>query len=203
MLWKENARMDKDLVMPQPAVNDLSKASQKELIEEVKTLRQFTGLMLLRLRGYVEGQELSNAMEERMASFEKEAYAFREMLADAYYGREPKNIKAFAGRTVKVYGMMLFEQPGGWKGKDQLWHQEGYFQVRMLIEDSDTKGEPIVCVKSSGAGLARHVYHILNNRGWFLFEQPITYRVEIGEDNAHRILNVEQDLKKQLKERAK
>jgi len=129
--------------------------------------------------------------------------ASREMLADAYYGREPKNIKAFAGRTVKVYGMMLYEQPGGWKGKDQLWHQEGYFQVRMLIEDSDTKGEPIVCVKSSGAGLARHVYHILNNRGWFLFEQPITYRVEIGEDNAHRILNVEQDLKKQLKGRAK
>ena len=127
----------------------------------------------------------------------------REMLADAYYGREPRNIKQFAGRTVKVYGMMLFEQPGGWKGKDQLWHQEGYFQVRMLIEDSETKGEPIVCVKSSGAGLARHVYHILNNRGWFLFEQPIQYRVEIGEDNAHRILNVEHDLKKQLKERAK
>ena len=129
--------------------------------------------------------------------------ANREMLADAYYGREPKNIKAFAGRTVKVYGMMLFEQPGGWKGKDQLWHQEGYFQVRMLIEDSETKGEPIVCVKSSGAGLARHVYHILNNRGWFLFDQPISYRVEIGEDNAHRILNVDLDLKKQLKERAK
>ncbi len=72
--------MDKDLVMPQPAVSDLSKASQKELIDEVKTLRQFTGLMLLRLRGYVEGQELSNALEERMASFEKEAYSFRTML---------------------------------------------------------------------------------------------------------------------------
>ncbi len=129
--------------------------------------------------------------------------ANREMLANAYYGREPKSIKAFAGRTVKVYGMMLYEHPGGWKGKDHLWHQEGYFQVRMLIEDSDTKGEPIVCVKSSGAELARHVYHILNNRGWFLFEHPITYRVEIGEDNAHRVLNVEQDLKKQLKERVK
>ncbi len=72
--------MDKDLVMPQPAVNDFSKASQKELIEEVKTLRQFTGLMLLRLRGYVEGQELSNALEERMASFEKEAWTFRHLI---------------------------------------------------------------------------------------------------------------------------
>ena len=84
--------MDKDLVMPQPAVNDFSKASQKELIEEVKTLRQFTGLMLLRLRGYVEGQELSNAMEERMASFEKEAYAFRSMLA--MFASEEKSIVA-------------------------------------------------------------------------------------------------------------
>ncbi len=51
--------MDKDLVMPQSAVSDLNKASQKELVEEIKTLRQFVGLMLLRLRGYVEGQELS------------------------------------------------------------------------------------------------------------------------------------------------
>src|SRR6266496_311458 len=72
--------MDNDLVMPQPTAS-LDKASQKELIAEIKTLRQFTGLMFLRLRGYVEGQELSNALEERMASFEKEAYAFRSMLA--------------------------------------------------------------------------------------------------------------------------
>ncbi len=36
-----------ELKMPQPAVA-LDKASQKELIEEVKCLRQFTSLMLLR-----------------------------------------------------------------------------------------------------------------------------------------------------------
>ncbi len=66
--------------MPQPTVSDLSKASQKELIEEIKTLRQFIGLMLLRLRGYVEGQELSNVVEQRMASFESEAPKFRAML---------------------------------------------------------------------------------------------------------------------------
>jgi len=72
--------MDKDLVMPMSVMGDLSKASQKELIEEVRTLRQFTGLMLLRLRGYVEGQELSNALEERMASFEKEAWTFRHLI---------------------------------------------------------------------------------------------------------------------------
>jgi len=68
-----------ELKMPIPTV-DLSKASQKELIEEIKTLRQFTGLMLLRLRGYVESQELSNALEQRMVSFEEEAAAFRAML---------------------------------------------------------------------------------------------------------------------------
>ncbi len=80
-----------ELKMPQPAVA-LDKASQKELIEEVKTLRQFIGLMLLRLKGYVEGQELSNALEERMASFEKEAYAFRSMLAT--FANEEKSIVA-------------------------------------------------------------------------------------------------------------
>ncbi len=72
--------MDKDLVMPQPAVSDLSKASKNELVEEIKMLRQFTGLMLLRLRGYVEGQELSNALEERMAAFEKQSWSFLAML---------------------------------------------------------------------------------------------------------------------------
>ncbi|SRR6266496_4434808 len=83
--------MDNDLVMPQPTAS-LDKASQKELIAEIKTLRQFTGLMFLRLRGYVEGQELSNALEERMASFEKEAYAFRSMLAT--FASEEKSIVA-------------------------------------------------------------------------------------------------------------
>src|SRR6266496_6093059 len=84
--------MDNDLVMSASVASDLSKASQKELVEEIKTLRQFTGLMLLRLRGYVEGQELSNALEERMASFEKEAYAFRSMLAT--FASEEKSIVA-------------------------------------------------------------------------------------------------------------
>lgn len=121
-----------------------------------------------------------------------------EIIADMYYGHEPKSLKAFGGRIMKVYGMILFEQPGGWKGKDGLWHPEGYFQVRMLVEDEETKGNPIVVVKSSGAGLARHVYHILNNRGWFLFEQPQHYRVEVGEDNSHRIFNVDHDVKKLL-----
>src|SRR6266568_6215286 len=68
-----------ELKMPIPTI-DLSKASQKELIEEIKTLRQFVGLMLLRLKGYVEGQELSNALEQRMASFEKESWSFLAML---------------------------------------------------------------------------------------------------------------------------
>jgi len=36
--------------------------------------------MLLRLRGYVEGQELSNVVEQRMASFEKESWSFLAML---------------------------------------------------------------------------------------------------------------------------
>jgi|SRR5437773_4237040 len=71
--------MDKDLVMPQPEVS-LDKASQQQLIDEIKTLRQFTGLMLLRLRGYVEGQELSNAIEQRIVSFEEETWKFRAML---------------------------------------------------------------------------------------------------------------------------
>ena len=65
--------------MPQPAIN-LDKASKDQLIEEIKTLRQFTGLMLLRLKGYVEGQELATAVEQRMASFEEEAWKFRAML---------------------------------------------------------------------------------------------------------------------------
>src|SRR6266487_4647954 len=72
--------MDNDLVMSASVASDLSKASQKELIEEIKTLRQFMGLMLLRLRGYVEGQELSNALEERMAAFEKQSWSFLAML---------------------------------------------------------------------------------------------------------------------------
>jgi len=136
--------------------------------------------------------------EEQLLQF---TVSEREVITNAYYGLQPKSFKAYNGRTVKVHGIALYEQPGGWTDRTGIWHTEGYFQVLILLEDDQVKGEPLVCVKSSGAKLARQVYHIINSRGWFLFAEPVWYYLECGEDNSHRMFNKDLDVKSLLQDK--
>jgi hypothetical protein len=130
----------------------------------------------------------------------------REEIANLYYGLEPEAFVRFVGQELQVDGMMIFEQKGGWKGKPvekngpSVWHVEGYLQVRLLAMDRN--GEPHL-IKSGGAGMLEHVYYILGHQGWFLFEQPITYRFKVGGNNYHMIYNVAHDLKRTAKKGAK
>lgn len=113
----------------------------------------------------------------------------REALADVF-SMDARPLKDFANMTLQVFGMSLYEVPGGWKGKDGLYHDETYYQARLVVSDPNNPGQ-FLLLKSSGLGLLQHVYHILNNRGWFRFpDGPIAYRVTIGSNNGHFIHNV-------------
>jgi hypothetical protein len=162
----------------------------------VEPLRDDSKLPLheqLLMNGYIDGNGLTH-------SFNAEE---RDAISNLYDGLTPKSFKSFAGRTVRVFGLRLFEQPGGWKGKDQLYHEEGYFQVQILLQDDQAKGEPLVIVKSSGAVLAKRAFHAANAHGWFLFEEPIYYYLEVGEDNSHRMYNKDLDVRSLLEKKGK
>jgi len=118
----------------------------------------------------------------------------QEHLANLIYGADSIPLSEFVGKEVPIHGLFIYEQKQFY-GKDQKWHP-GYFQTRLLIADTSKKGEPIIVAHTSSKGVFMHAVHILKNRGWFLFEKPITYRVVVGKNNAQHIYNVEHDLKK-------
>jgi hypothetical protein len=100
------------------------------------------------------------------------------------YAQEPLLFDKVVNMTLPVHGMLIY-QHGGHKGKDGLYHPEGYYQVRFLIE---LKGELQVVVSSSPS-LMEVVASVINHRGGGLFASPIEYLFSKGVDKRHRIYN--------------
>ena len=127
----------------------------------------------------------------------------KEQLAEVYFG-EAMSLKKFLAEypqeaaNCPVLGMCFFEALP-YKAKVEP-HQmmPGYLQVRILTGIKE-KGRYVV-IKSSGKGIAQHVFYILKNRGWFLFDSVQTYRfAQNGETGAHSMYNIAHDLEKLLK----
>ncbi len=115
-------------------------------------------------------------------------------LTDAYYGLPPRKFEEFLNMEVQIIGAIIY-QHGPFKGKDGLDHPEGYYQVRLL--SLDEKGEPVL-IRASSQGIAMHMFHTMKLHGWWLFDEPQTYRFRKGESGAHFMENVRHDLKKLL-----
>jgi hypothetical protein len=114
-------------------------------------------------------------------------------LTDIYYGMVPRNFEAFLNTDVVVLGAIIFEH-GPYKSKKDNEEHEGYYQVKLLALD-DT-GYPIV-IATGSQGVAMHMFHAMKLHGWWLFDEPQTYRFRKGE-KAHYMENVRHDLKKLL-----
>ena len=147
-------------------------------------------LMISALRNY-EGPML--IQEQFLMAFDPET---QEALSSAY-GSEPVPFKTFANRDVRVLGIIV-EEHGPYNGKDGQYHPEGFFRILFLTDIENASGQ-LTVIKSSSSSLGLHVLHILANRGWYLFEEPVTYRFSLGaESNAHSIYNVSHDVKATL-----
>ena len=159
--------------------NDVISAKNSSLALMVNALRNYDGPMLIQ--------------EQFLMNFDAET---QETLSSAY-GSEPVPFKAFANRDVKVLGIII-EEHGAYNGKDGLYHPEGFFRILFLTDIENASGQ-LTVIKSSSSSLGLHVLHILANRGWYLFDEPITYRFSLGaESNAHSIYNVSHDVKATL-----
>jgi hypothetical protein len=108
----------------------------------------------------------------------------KEDLVSAYMGLIPLSFDDVLNRKVPVLGMIIYQHPG-FNGMDGLYHPEGFYQVRFLV---DLDGE-IKVVTSSAVGLAMNVSYIMKRRGWWLFEKPITYLFSKDAKKRHHIMN--------------
>lgn len=118
----------------------------------------------------------------------------REEMANLYYGLDPQPFNHIAGQELDVLGLIIFES-GPYKGRDGLFHPEGYYQVRIIV--LDRHNEPIM-IKSGSKSLLPHALHAANKYGWFLFQKPVRYRFSLGENGSHRMFNTEHDYLKRL-----
>lgn len=121
-------------------------------------------------------------------------------LEEAYNSEESITLKTFcakhAGRDVRVFGIMIYEH-GPYHGKDGLDHP-GFYQPRILLE---LPNGDLQVVRTSGVGIAEHIFYALRKYGWWLFEEPLTYRFMQGESGALFMQHVyanKDDLKSRL-----
>lgn len=123
----------------------------------------------------------------------------KEPLLSLYTGGVIRSFDYYVNNTVEIQGAaLLFHGPYMSRPvKDKLGlviaesrPQPGYYFSAFLTTYQDEKGNFIV-LRSSSASLMLHVAYMLNQRGWFLWEKPIIYRVTRGDDGSHRLLNME------------
>ena len=114
-------------------------------------------------------------------------------LTDAYYGSVPHGFEEFLNTEVQILGAIIFEH-GSYKSKKDNQEHEGYYQVKLL--SLDEKGDPII-ITTGSQGVAMKMFHAMKLHGWWLFDEPQTYRFRKGE-KAHFMENVRHDLKKLL-----
>lgn len=102
------------------------------------------------------------------------------------------NVVEIQGAAILYHGPYMSRPVKDSTGKviAESQPQPGYYFTAFLTTQEDEKGNLIV-LRSSGAFLMLHAAYMVNQRGWFLWEKPIKYRVTRGENGDHRLQNTE------------
>ena len=116
----------------------------------------------------------------------------KEPLLSVYKGAIARSFKGFANKEVEIQGAMLDWHPA-YKGKDGETHG-GYYKLLLLTTQADEDGNLIV-ISSSSSGLTTHMIAAMQMRGWYLWSQPVKYRLTLGEDGSHHMTNLDKPKK--------
>jgi hypothetical protein len=128
-------------------------------------------------------------------------------LEEAYNSSDTITMKAFVAKyanlDVRVWGITIYEHGPYMSKPPDSRMMPGFYQPRLLIEVPN--GE-LVIVRTGSQYLAEHIFYILRKHGWWLFNEPITYRFNAGESGALFMTHVYKDgenLKKRLSRKVK
>ena len=111
----------------------------------------------------------------------------------AIYDQVPEEVKMMSNTTIEVFGCIIKENLP-FKSRKHGGIMPGYFNAVFLCRDADTGR--FFTAKSGSSGLTMHAWNMIRLReregqqGWYLWEKPTLYRVEIGKDNSHHFTNV-------------
>lgn len=111
----------------------------------------------------------------------------KESLLSLYTGGAIRKLDSYFNTVVEIQGAAILYH-GPYKGKDGFNHP-GYYFTTFLTTSENEHGELIV-LRSSSAGLMLHMAYALNKYGWFLWKEPIKYKIHRGDDGSHRLTNM-------------
>lgn len=111
----------------------------------------------------------------------------------AIYDAVPEEVKMMSNTVVEVHGCIIKENLP-YKSRKHGGIMPGYFYSLFLCRDTETNHWFIA--KSGSSGLTMHAWNMIRLReregqqGWYLWEKPALYMVQIGKDNSHHFKNV-------------
>jgi len=111
----------------------------------------------------------------------------------AIYDGIPEDIKTMGNMVLEVYGAIVYEHLP-YMGKDGL-PKRGYFYALLLCREMET--DRFFIARSGGSGLTMHVMNMITLRerdglqGWYLWDNPVRYKVAIDRNNGHHLVNVD------------
>jgi hypothetical protein len=127
---------------------------------------------------------------------EEENFSIEEKddLVSLYLGSEPLRFDQVNNMRLPVWGAIIYQHPG-YNGMDKLFHPEGFYQLRLLVE---LKGE-LKVVASGSTTLAMVWAYKLQRRKWWYFDSPIEFEFSKDSKNRHHMMEVYPTLSKRLK----
>lgn len=112
----------------------------------------------------------------------------KESLLSIYLGVFPRKLDLYINEVVEVQGVAILPH-GDFKGKDGTY-KKGYYKTYILTTMEDDKGNPVV-LASSGGGLTLHMAYAMEQRGWYIWDKPVRYKITRGDDGSHRMRNLD------------
>lgn len=135
-----------------------------------------------------------NILPLHIAKLDELPYTVEEKIElAAIYDQVPEEIKMMSNTTIEVWGCIIREYLP-YKSHKHGGIMPGYFNAIFLCCDRGT--EKWFTAKSGSSGLTMHAWNMIRLRekegqqGWYLWEKPTLYRVQIGKDNSHHLTNV-------------
>lgn len=91
-------------VIPTPSVDNLRKADTDDIVTELISLRTYCGLLMLRLKDFVEGNQLEANMQERVSHMEAIGEFSRSTLTEmrSYVQGIPEQVTTLEHRLDRV-----------------------------------------------------------------------------------------------------
>lgn len=107
-----------------------------------------------------------------------------------FEGGTLKKFQTYLNQEVTILGAIIYRKNAG-VTKEGIEYA-AYNQIRLLTDKFDADTDLPVIVALREGSLTNHIYAMIQVRGWYLWEEPVTYKfMQESSDKPFRMINVD------------